>query len=198
MARPEQEGWAVEWANGGWLGIDARPEGSGERMLVRVAPDEDGRLRVRELHLRDTDEPITAQRLRAVRIGAIEAMANGANEYQTIMERYEFPPAGPIGSENFFDPYPGMRPISAAELAELLQEQQPSLAPPAKRGYPDEFYAEVAEAYRAAVRRGDRAPVTVIANDTGVPRSTAARWVKEARRRGKLGKGTPGRKGERA
>ncbi|HEU5279979.1 MAG TPA: helix-turn-helix domain-containing protein [Gaiellaceae bacterium] len=62
------------------------------------------------------------------------------------------------------------------------------LKPPAGHRYPDTFYVQVAERYRAAQRAGTgrRAPVQAIADEAGVPRTTAARWVKEARARGKL------------
>ena len=71
------------------------------------------------------------------------------------------------------------------------------LQPPTSRGYDDAFYERVTHTYRAALAEGKR-PITAIAAEAGVPRSTAARWVKEARRRPgvSLGAATPGRAGE--
>jgi hypothetical protein len=62
------------------------------------------------------------------------------------------------------------------------------LKPPAGHRYPDTFYDQVAARYNAAQRAGAgrRAPVQAIADEAAVPRTTAARWVKEARARGKL------------
>jgi hypothetical protein len=72
----------------------------------------------------------------------------------------------------------------------------PKLSPPRGRGYGDEFYERVATAYRDALRRGER-PVEALRLQANVPRSTAARWVKEARRRGLLGEApAPGKAGE--
>jgi hypothetical protein len=146
---------------------------------------------VHELYFRDNGEPVTAPRLRAVRLGAIEVMANLPGERDAIHERYDLPLVGPLGSADFFKVFPS-RPISAAELRAL---QTPPLTPPTGRGYPDEFYANVASTYRAALRRQER-PVVAIAESAGVPRSTAGRWVKEARRRGLLGEAQPGKAGD--
>jgi transposase-like protein len=92
----------------------------------------------------------------------------------------------------------------AALLSERIGAQsRPSrtLKAPASRGYDDAFYQRVADAYRAALARGPK-PVAAIAAEAGVPRSTAGRWVKEARRRtgpdGRplLGAAKPGKAGE--
>ena len=188
----DPKGWKVRFANGGWLGVE-RHDGS-ERMRVRFEPDDNGRLRIRELHLLDIGEPVTAQRLRAVLLGAIEGMANSPNERQEIQTRYDKPPAGAFDSDEFFHRRES-RPVTAEELRSMQRE--PSLVAPRGRGYPDDFYANVAEEYRAAVRRLDPRPVKAIAESAGVPRSTAGRWVKEARRRRLLGGAlSPGKIGD--
>jgi hypothetical protein len=133
----------------GWIDLERvwHPQGlEREHIRVRVVPDETGRLGLRELHFLDIGEPITAKRLRALRLGALELMVT--------------------------------MPVESSGASKLK--------PPAGRGYPDEFYERVAAAYRVAAARTGR-PVRAIAAEAGVPRSTAARWVKEARRRGKLG-----------
>ena len=58
----------------------------------------------------------------------------------------------------------------------------------------DEFYVAVAEIYRHLVAVSAR-PVAELAEANGVPRSTGHRWVKEARRRGMLPPGRPGKAG---
>jgi len=190
----------LSFANGGWLGIGGRTGTKNHDLLVRVSPDETGRYRVRELFLSDTGEPITADRLRGVRLGAIETVVNLPFEHSAITERIHLePPFGAPGSEGFFEWGPSQprgRPISAEELRVRQQRQPPPLVMPAGRGYPDSFYGEVAKTYRAAMRSDNHAPVVAVAESAGVPRSTAGRWVKEARRRGLLGEAQPGKAGD--
>ena len=49
----------------------------------------------------------------------------------------------------------------------------------------DDFYRRVAAFYRAALER-DGKPTAAIVATAGVPKTTAARWVREARQRGFL------------
>jgi hypothetical protein len=88
--------------------------------------------------------------------------------------------------------------VLISEQLEELPKRRRALETPTSRGYDDAFYERVAGAYRAALARGDRKPVAAIAAEAGVPRSTAARWVKEARKRPgvSLGPGSPGKAGE--
>jgi hypothetical protein len=58
----------------------------------------------------------------------------------------------------------------------------------------DDFYAAVASTYCHLVSATPR-PVVELAEANGVPRTTAHRWVKEARRRGMLAPGRPGKTG---
>ena len=62
------------------------------------------------------------------------------------------------------------------------------------RGRPDVFYREVADVYLDLAQASHR-PASDIAAQHGVPVSTAHRWVKEARRRGFLPPGRPGKTG---
>ena len=59
----------------------------------------------------------------------------------------------------------------------------------------DDHYERVAEIYREALQLG-YAPTKWVGVRFGKPRSTAARWVMEARERGKLGKAVGTRAGE--
>lgn len=61
----------------------------------------------------------------------------------------------------------------------------------------DELLAEVADVYRGALSRG-LAPTDAVAAKFPTSRSTAGRWVMEARRRGLLGPAVRGRAGEQA
>ena len=64
----------------------------------------------------------------------------------------------------------------------------------AVQGYPDEFYEIVARAYRT-LAASSRRPIAELARENEVPSTTAQRWVKEARRRGLLPPGRPGKAG---
>jgi hypothetical protein len=149
----------------GWVEVEGTDMSSGRRehARVRVQPDDAGRLAIRELHLLDVGEPITAQRLRTFTLGTVGQMIDAAA-------------------------------IVREQTGEQPRRRRP-LKPPAGRGYPDEFYEHVAARYRAAQAMQGVRPVMAIAKEAGVPRSTAARWVKEARRREKLGKTKRGRAG---
>ena len=68
------------------------------------------------------------------------------------------------------------------------------LPQPGKR-LPDETLASAAEVYRDAVRRGVGA-TDAVAEAFPISRSTAGRWIVEARRRGLLGPAIPGVAGE--
>lgn len=130
---------------------------------VRVAAREDGRLHLDGLRL---DGPVSAEALRAVPVGRIEAAANA-----------ELHPGDQDG--------PRRRP--RARIAASLRSN-------AVRGYPDAFYQAVASTYRHLSASSSR-PVAELAAANDVPVSTAQRWVKEARRRGLLAPGHPGKAG---
>lgn len=63
---------------------------------------------------------------------------------------------------------------------------------PVKRRLDDDFFRDVAFTYREAVERGLN-PGKTIAEDAGVPYSTAARWVAQARERRYLGEAQQGK-----
>jgi hypothetical protein len=200
--------WAVRVGPGGWATIEQHGRGPDgrieqfriEHFLVRVQADERGRYRLRELHLFPTDEPVTAERLRAVRVAALEQLLNLPEERALIEERLNETQRGrllELDIDSFINqfslPQPRDSEAAAQESARIV-----GLSPPRGRGYPDDFYERVADAYRNALRReSGRRPVVAIATEANVPRSTAARWVKEARRRGLLGQApAPGKAGE--
>jgi hypothetical protein len=62
------------------------------------------------------------------------------------------------------------------------------------RGRSDDFYAHVAAVYRHLVGQ-TKQPVASLAQANNVPKTTAHRWVKEARARGHLPPGRPGKAG---
>jgi hypothetical protein len=130
---------------------------------VRVGVGDDGRMHLVDLHV---EGRVSAEVLRAVPVGRIEAAAN-AQLHPTAPEA---PP----------------RARSAA-IPQRLRTN-------AVRGYPDAFYDSVASAYRHLATASPR-PVADLAAANGVPTTTAQRWVKEARRRELLAPGRPGKAG---
>ena len=130
---------------------------------VRLAARPDGRLRITGLQL---EGPVSAEALRSVPIGRIEATANA-----------QLHPAQPVNRRKKDD----------ARIPESFRSN-------AVRGYPDAFYDSVASAYRNLVASTPR-PVSELAYANDVPVTTAQRWVKEARRRGLLAPGHPGKAG---
>jgi hypothetical protein len=70
---------------------------------------------------------------------------------------------------------------------------RPRLERPAGKRLGDDFYVQVAAAYEGALAEGLRDPRQTLARDSGAAPDTVARWIKEARRRGKLPETTAGR-----
>ncbi len=65
---------------------------------------------------------------------------------------------------------------------------------PEGRSYGDSFYWKVGRLY-AVLARNVSNPVASIAKANEIPVSTVQRWVREARRRGFLSAGLPGKRG---
>jgi hypothetical protein len=69
---------------------------------------------------------------------------------------------------------------------------RPKLVRPKRSQIDDDFYRQVASAYRHAVAAGLQ-PGKTIAQDSGIPHGTVARWIAEARSKGFLPPTQPGR-----
>jgi hypothetical protein len=90
---------------------------------------------------------------------------------------------------------------------ETAPEHFEPLPPPKGRDYlvgrrrrtriDDKLLAEVASVYRQAVESGYSAPTKAVGEHFNVSRPQAARYVAQAREAKKLGKASPGKKGER-
>lgn len=196
--RPEEAPWTSRIGGGGWALVEQHGAQGRERILVRVATDNRGRYRIRDLHVLDTGEPMTAERLRAVRVSAIEAILNLPEQSAAVADRMdtrppfeleqvldEFVTSGAVttGRAHERDHARGFTPIGGTAPRQHSGHLRP-FARTGRRGYDDDFYRQVADLHRAVVARGGRpGPVAMIAEVADVPRTTAARWVKEARRR---------------
>lgn len=132
---------------------------------IRVRVGEGGDGRLHIVDLR-VEGVVSAEVLRSIPVGRIEAAANA----QLHSSARTGPPRRP-----------------SAKISSRLRTN-------AVRGYPDAFYDAVASAYRHLAASSPR-PVAELADANDVPITTAQRWIKEARRRGLLAPGRPGKAG---
>ena len=108
---------------------------------------------------------VSAELLRSVPLGRIEAAANAQL-------------------------HPGTAPGRAKRSVTIPAK----LRTGGRSGYGDAFYDAVARAYQHLAHTSPR-PIGELAESNRVPLTTAQRWVREARRRGKLPPGRPGKAG---
>ena len=157
-------------------------------VLVRVAVGADGRLILAGLHIDGTP---SADLLRAIPVGRIEAAANAqlsVIDDEIVASVLRNPRARPLAPpESADDGWEITDPVRAVPRAHQQEVAR-------SRGRPDLFYREVADVYLDLAQASHR-PASDIAAQHGVPVSTAHRWVKEARRRGFLPPGRPGKTG---
>jgi hypothetical protein len=74
----------------------------------------------------------------------------------------------------------------------LISAERQKLARPTARQLSDDFYRDVALAYRSALAHGLH-PAKTLAIDSGAPQGTVNRWIAEARERGELPETTRGK-----
>jgi hypothetical protein len=155
---------------------------------VHIGVGAGGRLVLTGLRIEGTP---SAELLRAIPVGRIEAAANAQ---LAVVD-------APVGTRPVFNTR--ARPVVAPVAEDVGWEMvEPALAiaraaPSAAtrmRGRPDVFYRDVADVYLTYAQASAR-PACDLADQHGVPVSTAHRWVKEARRRGFLPPGRPGKSG---
>ncbi|GAA2600102.1 hypothetical protein GCM10010399_33620 [Dactylosporangium fulvum] len=155
---------------------------------VRIGVGAGGRLVLTGLLIDGTP---SADLLRAIPVGRIEAAANAQ---LAVVDT-------PLGTAPVLNIR--ARPVTAPVAEDVGWEMvEPALAVARTasstavrlRGRPDVFYREVADVYLNFAQASPR-PACDLADQHGVPVSTAHRWVKEARRRGFLPPGRPGKSG---
>lgn len=167
-------------------------------VLVRVAAVADGRLVLTGLRI---DGEPTAQVLRSIPVGRIEAAANAqltvvedAVVPAAVMHRRRPASLEPKESERGWDTTSPARAQTrptgpAGTVLELAQQRDGT-----RRRHSDDFYRHVAAAYLSLAQASSR-PAAELAEANGVPVSTTHRWIKEARHRGFLPPGRPGKAG---
>jgi hypothetical protein len=149
------------YPGGGWALLE---EGA-ERAAVRVGPDDSGRLRVRELHLLDSGQPITAERLR---VAAVEQLLNLPEERAEIEKLLGRRPS--LDVEAVVARFAAVDAVTPSGLGTVHVKRGGAAASisasgaiarglraPPQRGYPDDFYSEVAATYRPRFGSVDRA-----------------------------------------
>jgi len=149
------------------------------QIRVRIEAHEDGRLGIAELGV--IGQP-TSELLRRIPLGRIEAAANA--QLAVVDDRIERAPPRRRRAVG--------RPLAGGELGWEVPTAPPVL--PSGRGRPNAFYREIATRYRT-FSHTSRRPAHDIAERYDVPVTTAHRWIKEARRRGYLPPGRPGKAG---
>jgi hypothetical protein len=163
-------------APGGWLHADW---GTGHAW-VRLGKDRQGRLtKIRELHVVDP----TPDMVRGVPLTRIHAAVTmrGAGLIQVAL-------AVALDQEPPTLETLSRRPAkSGAKLDRRYRLERPK-----GRRLTDDFYRDVAHAYQSAIAFGMQ-PRKAIVTDTGAADATVAGWVGEARRRGYLPEGRPGK-----
>ena len=150
------------------------------------------RLQVVALHLDARAQPVSGARVRQVPLGRIEAAVVSGPLRERLLAAWDDEQLG------------AARPLLALDVLRrrvAAGRQEPADPVPARavlsRPGPapsDAFYADVAREY--LLRAADTgAPARALADEAGVPVGTVHRWVREARRRGHLPAGRPGRVG---
>lgn len=167
------------------------------QILVRVIATPGGRLIIGGLQI---DGEPTAELLRSIPVGRIEAAAN-AQLIQVdptpsgSLSRLR-PPSRPHwpGTVRASAPAPVLDGWETTEPAQAADRLNGVVPDDPRRGRPDRFYSDVAAAYLVLAQATPR-PAAELAQTHGVPPTTAHRWIKEARRRGFLPPGRPGKAG---
>ncbi len=160
-------------------------------VYVRVALGADGRMDVTELRVSGT---LTSELLRSILLGRVEAAANALTDFDGVgpppavvhQVRVNSPNRPVEGGWDVIATEPHRRPLSSRIPSRLRNGSG--------RGRTDEFYAAVARIYRELAQNSAR-PAIELAEANDAPVTTAHRWIKEARRRGFLGPGRPGKAG---
>lgn len=208
--------WRVVAAPGGWVRAKAPADETTVYMQLRSTGEgPHHRLNVHTVVM-DSPAPISSHVWRYVPFHEVERVANNtqgiltAEGWNPIRERLLTPAEGSPVDVGTLEHYFG----TAEELANLdgpnpvienhmlilsgvggaPGEEPPPLSKPVGR-ITDEFLEELARTYNWLVASKHTAPATVIADQTGAPVATVRRWISNARQRGILPPGRPGRAG---
>ena len=177
-----------------WVGVrDPKVE---RPFLAKIKKAADGRLEVVASYFpefpRGSWGPLTNEVSRAVSYTRVEAVINQRPEVAKVLDilrKFAKPLDLEALGERFFD-----RLQKEEERVERQRRKSLRLPIPETKRFPDSFYERLAEAYLDLVGQGE-APIVALAEANERPYKTVAAWVREARRRGQLPAGRPGRAG---
>lgn len=215
-AMEDPSNWRLICAPGGWARVTRPADATTVYMRLRGAGE--GSMRRLNVHtvVMDSDSPISTHIWRDVPFKSVEEVANnlhgilGATGWNPLREELLKPAAGePVGIEQLERHFgteeelasmDGPNPVISNNMAILVGgtgtpgEAPPPLSKPDGR-ITDEFLTSLARTYQWLVASKETAPATVIAEQTGAPVATVRRWIVNARQRGMLPPGRPGRAG---
>ena len=176
----------VESIGGGWVYFTGRDR-LGDA-YVKFALADDGRLYPLVLHMVKGKDPLVRE-VRALALNEMEAAANSSDVRSHIIEHLD-------DDTGFVLSRPHDEATGKPRRRRRGRGGVDGKLPVTEgRKRPDSFYQRAADEYTRLVADGDRSPAQTIAAANDVPVTTAHRWIKEARRRGFLPAGRPGRAG---
>jgi hypothetical protein len=184
----------VHPVSGGWALFSHWADDDDVLVRVRFAVREDGRLEPAEVHLEGRPN-LTGSTLRNVPLGSIEAWGNGRGREALIESIAD------TGAKVDKETDRWLRTVGGGERELMVQVSSPlrrgplRLRVPDGPKRPDAFYAKVAKMYSALTASGSHRPAAEIAEANGIPVTTVRRWIKEARRRKLLPRGSKGKAG---
>ncbi len=202
--------------NGGWVAVHGLPGlEKGGCLYLRLAPDESGRMRMREVYVDGRGAVLDLGFLQALPVAALEAEAQAAAA--RILAKLDAP--GPDLSTlasyfattkvpskvneadwvalSMWSQIPGQEVVKRVPRRRLLERvarreiAQRRLTTPPNGQLTEDFFRTLAAAYERAVAQGGN-PAPVLAAEAGVSPRTVHRWVYMARKAGVMPPGTRG------
>jgi len=164
--------WKVTHDAGpGWVRLQDDEMLPGD-VFVRLAPDESGRLRVRDFVMRGEWRPLIAADLRRFDLAGIEEYLQSVGVQAGLI-------AAGFPDWSGLDELAGLYPAESEEPQEVPRLRRP------EHGLTDDFLRHVADAYAQAVRQR-KAPAPELARQVGdgATERTIHKWVYIARQRG--------------
>jgi hypothetical protein len=212
----ESESWRLLCAPGGWARV-TRPADQ-TTVYMRLRGTGEGprqRLNVHSVVM-ESDSPISTHVWRNVPFQDVEDVANDAhpvlaalpvNPWRELLLQPADQEAldvrdleGLFGTPDEIKSMDGPDPVVTGAMLILaagdgapIGEQPPPLVRPGR--ITDDFLKDLARTYRWLIASGHNAPATAIAEESGAPVATVRRWIVNARQRGFLPPGRPGRAG---
>ncbi len=145
------------------------------------------------LYVDALEQPVSGARLRSVPLARIEASASSGVLRERLLAAYDDEGLGAPDPMQALAVLRAMVTMGGVEHVAFRGQERTVLTRPGPSPS-DAFYRQVATEY--LLRAGEtRAPAAALASEAGVPVGTVHRWVREARRRGHLPAGRPGRAG---